>query len=326
MLLDSGSMTVAGRWSGQANVQCTRHWEFQKSITQWRIWRGRRRQWGRRESLGARIAGGPVELQCVRKSIRWCGRSLLAFQICGTSKECRATCLKPYCAIQIAGPLARAPAEVAARYKVHPGVVEGTRSLSWIKRTPGQASRCCDAGLRCWRSWWLVVVAAAEEAAAGSQISNLKSQPSQAIGRGSVLLLLLLLVLPPLWVCVSAARKGGLQTIQAENSNLGVGCCTCWSCLQLCWKQDELVTYYSGGIGQKSTNALPSGEKCCSGLGRCHTHTNKYTHTHRHRQDQIKEMKRKYRGVRKLKKHQAKKLAMQSGRSAGRVGATGARS
>lgn len=44
-----------------------------------------------------------------------------------------------------------------------------------------------------------------------------------------------------------------------------------------------------------------------------HTQTN--THTHRHRQDQIKEMKRKFRGVRKLKKHQAKKLAMQSGRS-----------
>lgn len=102
---------------------------------------------------GARIADGPVELQCVRKSIRWCGRSLLAFQICGTSKECRATCLKPYCAIQIAGPLARAPVETAARYTVHVGVVQGTRSLSGINRTPGQASRgaemlVCDAGLR----------------------------------------------------------------------------------------------------------------------------------------------------------------------------------
>lgn len=133
--------------------------------------------------------------------------------------------------------------------------------------------------LRCWSAILavVVVVAAAEEAAAESQISNLKSQSSQAIGGGSVLLLLLFL--PPLWVCVSAARKGGLQTIQAENSNLGVDCCTCWFCLQLCWKQDELVTYYSGGIGQKSTNALPSGEKCCSGLGRCHTHKQIHTHT-----------------------------------------------
>lgn len=95
----------------------------------------------KREPGYARIADGPVELQCVRKSIRWCGRSLLAFQICGTSKECRATCLKPYCAIQIAGPLARAPVEMGCpvhstrrrspRHQVPVGDQSNTWSSQW---------------------------------------------------------------------------------------------------------------------------------------------------------------------------------------------------
>ena len=125
----------------------------------------------------ARIADGPVELQCVRKSIRWCGRSLLAFQICGTSKECRATCLKPYRATQIAGPLARAPAEMAAT--VHGTHRRGPRHQvpvgDQIEHLPGQASeRCCDAGLRCWPAML------ACDCGGGDRISNPKSQASQA--------------------------------------------------------------------------------------------------------------------------------------------------
>lgn len=222
-----------------------------------------------------------MELQCVRKSIRWCGRSLLAFQICGTSKECRATCLKPYCAIQIAGPLARAPAEM----------LPGTKYTQAWSKAPGPcrgssehlvkpAGAAMLVGLRCW--WWCWRWWQQQQRRRRPDLKSQISNPNPAKQLAEVLLLLLLLFLPPLWVCVSAARKGGLQTIQAENSKLGVDCCTCWFCLQLCWKQDELVTYYSGGIGQKSTNALPSGQKCCSGLGRCHTHTQthtKYTHT-----------------------------------------------
>lgn len=115
---------------------------------------------------------------------------------------------------------------LGTRTSTHAGVVKGTRSLSGIKRTPGQAGQaCCGAGPRCWPATVggvvLVVVMAAEAAATGSPISNLKSQipiePSN----------------PPM--CVSAARKGGPQTIQAENSDLprhvGVDYCCCTCCV-----------------------------------------------------------------------------------------------
>lgn len=133
-----------------------------------------------------------MEQQCVRKSIRWCGRSLLAFQICGTSKECRATCLKPYCAIQIAGPLARAPVEMA-------GPVHSTRRRSQRHQVPvGDQSSSWSSQLvvvlRCWSVMLVcdcercVLVVVAPAAATGSRISNLKCQSSQAIRRGCVLL------------------------------------------------------------------------------------------------------------------------------------------
>lgn len=143
------------------------------------------------------------------------------FRYAGRAGSAVPTCLKPYCATQITGPLAHHQQRglPGIRYTLHAGVVEGSRPLSKINRTPGQASGAVVL------VWLLERGSEGVAAATESQISNPQIQPSSSQSRtgsrGRAVL------------GVSAARKGGLQTIQAENINLGVDCCTCCSCLVL---------------------------------------------------------------------------------------------
>lgn len=79
-------------------------------------------------------------------------------------------------------------------------------------------------------------------------------------------------------MCVSAARKGGPQTIQAENSNQELTTARAGFVCS-CVGNETSWSLFSGGLGLKCTNALPSGEKGREDLGRCHTHKHMHTDT-----------------------------------------------
>lgn len=153
MLLDGDSTgSRVGVASQRAVYQALKVPE--KYHTEYKFWRTAATMGQKRERVWVtRIADGRWSCSASERRYDGVDEVFWRFRYAGQARSAVQPAWKPYCESKLLAPW-HTPSREACPVQAHVGVGEGSRSLSKINRTPGQASGCCEVWFLTMRRVW----------------------------------------------------------------------------------------------------------------------------------------------------------------------------